>query len=223
MAEGPVVEIPIFPLPNVVFFPHTHLPLHIFEPRYRQMIGDCLAGDRRLAVVLLKPGWDKDYYGAPPVYQVAGAGEIVNDERLPDGRYNILLRGFARVAIEEELPSDKLYRIVRARQLPDRYGTTARETLREALGTLRSAFLRLLTEIQRSEDQLLNIVSAAGDPGAMLDRIASIVVPEAESRQKILEALDVEDRLRLVTSSVLETLLRLSSQKDGGAERSRLN
>ncbi|MBI2369476.1 MAG: LON peptidase substrate-binding domain-containing protein [Deltaproteobacteria bacterium] len=204
MAEGPVVEIPIFPLPNVVFFPHTHLPLHIFESRYRQMIGDCLAGDRRLAVVLLKPGWDKDYYGAPPVYQVAGAGEIVNDERLPDGRYNILLRGFARVAIEEELPSDKLYRIVRARQLPDR-------------------FLRLLTEIQRSEDQLLNIVSAAGDPGAMLDRIASIVVPEAESRQKILEALDVEDRLRLVTSSVLETLLRLSSQKDGGAERSRLN
>ncbi|MGH7405380.1 MAG: LON peptidase substrate-binding domain-containing protein, partial [Candidatus Methylomirabilales bacterium] len=82
------MEIPIFPLPNVVFFPHTLLPLHIFEPRYRQMLADCLTGERWLAVVLLRPGWEAEYYGRPAVYAVAGAGEIVASERLPDGRSN---------------------------------------------------------------------------------------------------------------------------------------
>jgi len=71
------MEIPMFPLPSVVFFPHTLLPLHIFEARYRQMLADCLAGERRLAVVLLKPGWEADYYGCPPVCSVAEAIEVV--------------------------------------------------------------------------------------------------------------------------------------------------
>jgi Lon protease-like protein len=80
------MELPIFPLPNVVFFPHTLLPLHIFEPRYRKMLADCLAGERRLAVVLLRPGWEADYYGRPAVHSVAGAGEIIQSEMLPNGR-----------------------------------------------------------------------------------------------------------------------------------------
>ena len=94
-----VIQIPIFPLPDVVLFPHTLLPLHIFEPRYRQMIRDCLAGDKRLAMALLRPGWESDYYGRPPVHPIAGAGEIIQHEELPDGRFNILLRGTMRIGI----------------------------------------------------------------------------------------------------------------------------
>ncbi len=77
------MEIAIFPLPNVVFFPHTLLPLHIFERRYRQMLADCLAGERRLAMALLRPGWEAGYHGRPAIYAVAGAGEIVSSETRP--------------------------------------------------------------------------------------------------------------------------------------------
>ena len=108
------MEIAIFPLPNVVFFPHTLLPLHIFEPRYRQMLADCLAGERRLAMALLRPGWEADYDGRPPVHSVAGAGEILGSAMPPDGRSNIVLRGLGRTMIEDELPSPKPYRIARA-------------------------------------------------------------------------------------------------------------
>jgi uncharacterized protein len=94
--------IPIFPLPSVVLFPQVFLPLHIFEPRYREMIGDALAGDRIIGMVLLRPGWEGDYEGRPPVYPIGCAGLITNAERLADGRYNIVLRGLAKFRVVGE-------------------------------------------------------------------------------------------------------------------------
>lgn len=94
--------LPLFPLPTVVLFPNVFLPLHVFEPRYRDMVGDALASDRLIGVVLLKPGWEDDYEGRPAVYPVACSGVITHAERLPDGRYNIVLRGVERVRILEE-------------------------------------------------------------------------------------------------------------------------
>src|SRR5882724_2803444 len=94
--------LPIFPLPNVVLFPNVFLPLHIFEPRYREMVADAVAGDRMLGIVLLRPGWERDYEGRPPVYPIGCSGVITHVERLPDGRYNIVLRGMERFRIREE-------------------------------------------------------------------------------------------------------------------------
>ena len=94
--------LPLFPLPNVVLFPNVFLPLHIFEPRYREMVGDALAGDRMIGMVLLKPGWESDYEGRPPVYPIGCSGVITHAERLQDGRYNIVLRGVERFRIVEE-------------------------------------------------------------------------------------------------------------------------
>src|SRR5258708_11996570 len=85
--------LPIFPLPNVVLFPNVFLPLHVFEPRYRQMVNDALTGDRIIGMVLLRPGWQADYEGRPAVYPVGCAGLITHAERLPDGRFTIVLRG----------------------------------------------------------------------------------------------------------------------------------
>src|SRR6188508_1840905 len=87
----------LFPLPNLVFFPQVMQPLHIFEPRYRQMTTDALAGDRLIALVLPKPGWEPDYAGAPDVHPVACLGKIVADQKMDDGRFNILLRGLSRI------------------------------------------------------------------------------------------------------------------------------
>src|SRR6516162_5413416 len=99
----------LFPLPNLVFFPHALQPLHIFEPRYRQMVGDALASDKLFAIALLRSESEKASDSHPPVHQVACLGRILADQRLPDGRYNLLLRGLSRVRIIEEVPIDKLY------------------------------------------------------------------------------------------------------------------
>ena len=94
--------IPVFPLPNVVLFPSVCLPLHIFEPRYREMVGDALDGDRMIGMVLLRPGWEGEYEGRPPIYPVGCSGVITHFEKLPDGEYNIVLRGLDRFRIVEE-------------------------------------------------------------------------------------------------------------------------
>jgi Lon protease-like protein len=94
--------LPIFPLPNVVLFPNVFLPLHIFEPRYRDMVADVAAGDRLIGMVLLRPGWEAEYEGRPLVYPVGCSGVITHMERLPDGRYNIVLRGLERFRILSE-------------------------------------------------------------------------------------------------------------------------
>ena len=111
-------RIPIFPLPGVVFFPETTLPLHVFEPRYRQMLADALAGDRILGVQLLDPAGRPDSAGRPAVHEIGCAGEIAEHETLPDGRSNILLRGVFRYRIEREVPADKPYRIAEVTERP---------------------------------------------------------------------------------------------------------
>jgi Lon protease-like protein len=94
--------VPLFPLPNVVLFPRAILPLHIFEERYKAMTADALVGDGVIAMALLKPGWEKCYYGAPPIEPVVCAGKILTHEKLPDGKYNFLLQGIARATVMAE-------------------------------------------------------------------------------------------------------------------------
>jgi Lon protease-like protein len=94
--------LPLFPLPNVVLFPNVFLPLHVFEPRYREMVADALTSDRMIGMVLLRPGWEHDYEGRPPVFSIGCSGVLTHGERLADGRYNIVLRGLERFRILEE-------------------------------------------------------------------------------------------------------------------------
>ena len=105
-------SIPIFPLPTVVLFPNVFLPLHIFEPRYRQMFSEALAGDRMIGMVLLRPGYESDYDGAPPIYRTGCTGLITHSERLDDGNYNVVLRGIEKFTINsEDTPAvGRLYR-----------------------------------------------------------------------------------------------------------------
>jgi len=110
--------LPLFPLPNVVLFPNVFLPLHIFEPRYREMTADAIASDRVIGMVLLRPGWDQDYEGRPPVYRVGCSGVITHVERLPDGRYNIVLRGLDLFRILSE-DHERAYRRASVDPVPD--------------------------------------------------------------------------------------------------------
>src|SRR5882672_8314647 len=114
-----VSSLPIFPLPNCVLLPGGMLPLHVFEPRYRELTRDCLAGNHDMAIARLRPGYQTGYYGRPPVYDRCGVGKIICSEELPDGRFALLLRGVARVEIARELPTERGYRLVEARALDD--------------------------------------------------------------------------------------------------------
>jgi Lon protease-like protein len=102
-------RIPVFPLPSVVLFPNTYLPLHIFEPRYREMVADAAAQGQCIGMALLKEGWEEDYYRNPPIFQLGCVGRLVSQQRLPDGRLNILLCGLHRYEIMHEF-HDKSYR-----------------------------------------------------------------------------------------------------------------
>jgi len=114
--------LPIFPLPNVVLFPGVFLPLHIFEPRYREMVADALTSDRLIGMVLLRPGWQHEYEGRPPVYPTGCSGVITHVETLADGRYNIVLRGVERFRILEEEGS-RSYRRAIVEPVPDGAGS----------------------------------------------------------------------------------------------------
>ena len=190
--------LPIFPLPDVTFFPHTFLPLHVFESRYRAMVTDALARDRRLAVVRLRPGYEARYDGKPEVFAVAGAGEIVNCERLASGRFNILVKGQWRVRIDAELPSDTLYRMVRARRLEDAPAGDARGLITR----IRASCKQLLEALDRPLDVLDGALGPDETAGAIADRVAAAFLPDASVRQSLLETLDVGERLRRVAQAL---------------------
>lgn len=187
------VHIPVFPLPDVTFFPRTLLRLHVFEARYRAMVTDCLARGRRLAVVGLRPGYEDCYEGKPEVQRVAGAGQVVRWERLPNGRYNVLLKGDCRIRIEGELPSDTLYRIATGKVLAE--SGAARPAVAGLVADVKARCRRILAAVGRSTEALDEALREPLPPGTFCDQVASAILPSTTVRQALLEELDVERRL----------------------------
>ncbi len=204
------VALPIFPLPDLTFFPRTMLPLHIFEARYRAMVTDCLARDKRLAVVGLKPGYEATYDGKPPVYEVTGVGRIVQWERLATGRYNLLLRGERRARIDRELPADTLYRMVAATPLEE---TGAEGPAVQALaGRVKARCRQILAAVGRSGAEMQQTLEALSDPGELGDQVASALVPTPATRQALLEELHVERRLERLAVALDDLLSQLTGE-----------
>lgn len=116
--KGDLGIVPLFPLPNVVLFPHAILPLHIFEERYKAMTRHALEGDRRIAMALLRPGWEKQYHDRPAIEPIVCVGTILTHEELPDGRFNFLLQGTARARVRCEVKSE-CYRLARVQALEE--------------------------------------------------------------------------------------------------------
>jgi hypothetical protein len=195
---GPLV-LPLFPLPDVTLFPNTLLPLHVFEARYRALVTDALARDRKLCVVRLEPGWEAHYEGRPQVAAVAGAGAIVGCERLATGRFNIVVKGECRVRIERELPTDTLYRLARARRLAE---TGPVADVSPLVDRIRAACRRLLEVPGRPADILAGALAAGLPPGVLADRVAAAVIPDGGQRQALLEALDVPVRLERLAAAL---------------------
>jgi hypothetical protein len=155
--------VPIFPLPDVTLLPNSTQPFHIFEPRYRAMVADALAGDSVIGMVVLQPGHEADYRGRPPVYAIGCAGVIVTAERLPDGRYDIVLRGLTKFTILHE-DASRPYRLADVEELveavTDRDLLTSRRQQLEA--AVRAAFPRAPTpRADLSDEEVIDGLSIA--------------------------------------------------------------
>lgn len=189
-------RIRLFPLPGVVLLPGTLLPLHIFEPRYRALVADALAGDRTIGMAMIKPGFDA-LEPAPPVYPVGGGGEIVESELLEDGRYNILLRGIFRYRILEERPPSpfRSARIAPLDSLP--FSSFAEETR-----TLRRA-CDLFGEL-RAELELPSLPEETLSCERLCSEIALRLRYTPEELQALLETDSLAERFRPLIGRLTE-------------------
>ncbi len=195
--EAALGALPLFPLPQVVLFPGAVLPLHVFEPRYKAMIRDCLATHRALAVVQITGPDDLDEHGHPAIAKVAGAGIIVDHAELPEGRFNILVRGRARVRLEE-VPFVPPYRVAKATALhTDDSNVPERDVA--ALLANASGFAALVRERDRDFEFRL---PRGAPPGFIADVCAHHLIIDAGERQAILETLDLGERILRVTEAL---------------------
>ena len=198
--------LPLFPLPTVLF-PGALLPLHIFEPRYRAMVRDALDGPRVLAVVLVTDPDRRDAHGHPEIARLAGVGVIVDHAELPSGRFNILVRGRARVHLDEELPfGEKPYRRARASVVTPPPGEVAPADL-SSLVSAAAAFTSRVRERDPSFDFSLPKDAPAG---LVADLCAHHLVLDARERQAALETLEVGTRVRRVAEVLALQRLALS-------------
>jgi Lon protease-like protein len=174
-----LARMPLFPLPNVVLFPDASLRLHIFEERYRAMTRDVLSGDRFLAMgLILESARPTDE--RPAVEPIAGVGEVIMAHELPDGRFNLVLRGHARVRIDRELPSDKPYRMVAATVLPDMPIADGRE-VGDAAQSLRVLIAQLADAIPEGGEPLRQIVAGLETPAALANVAAAELIADPRS------------------------------------------
>ena len=176
--------LPLFPLPNVVLFPNVFLPLHIFEARYREMVADAVATDRLIGMVLLRPGWERDYEGRPPIYGVGCSGVITHFEKLPDGRYNMVLRGLDRFQIVEE-DHERSYRRAVIEPLPER---PPGEDDRAAIRRQRSKLEALLSPAAQKAAGL----ETAGGGSKIPDRTMPASMPDEDTINALAQYLDFE-------------------------------
>lgn len=201
-----LIELPVFPLPGAVLLPRTYLSLHIFEPRYRRMMEDCIEGHRVLAVAMLDETRAPDSWGRPPIHPIAGIGVLRRSARLPDGRYNIVLEGAHRADISEELGPDRPYRRVRGHIVEDELPEDE-QALEAAISSLRSLSARVVAEMSSSDAEIMQRLNDVTDPGNLADLIAAAAIQDNGDRQKILAERDVLKRLHLASASLGALLL----------------
>ena len=183
---------PIFPLPNIVFYPKTFFPLHIFEPRYRQMVTDAENGEKMICMVLLKPGYEKDYEGAPPIHTIGTLGymEFKNDRS--DETFDILLVGVSKVKISE-VESNNDYRIADLDPISESIGEEDTELLKEKVfrGFERMSAQSGILQIPKQFRDVIDFEMA-------VNFLASHLPIEGEEKQKMLELDDVSLRAKIL-------------------------
>lgn len=196
----------LFPLPNLVLYPHVMQPLHIFEERYREMVEDALAGDKLIAMAVLEPGWENDYDSRPPVATYACLGKIVAHHRLADGRYNLLLLGVQRVRIDHELDPLRSFRQATVELIDDEYDFETSSQSRRLHEKLLAAFREHLPCACETV-QIEKMLSGSVPLGLLTDLAAYALPLDTAVKQELLAECRVSARAELLLSQVEQLAL----------------
>jgi Lon protease-like protein len=202
----------LFPSPGLVLFPHVLQPLHIFEPRYREMVEEALAGDSLVTMAVLAPGWENDYEGRPPVLPVACLGRVTVHCRLDSGAYNLLLSGLRRVQLVRELPPNKPFREAKATVRDDCYPSDHDATGATLHRRLRAAFLRLLDQVSNVLEQLDQLLGSDISLAALTDIVSYMLDIDLDAKMALLSEVDVHRR----AERLLDLLANLADDDEPG-------
>lgn len=188
----------LFPLPNLVVFPHVVQPLHIFESRYVEMLEHTVAADGLIAMALLLPGWESEYEGRPPVDPIVCLGQVLSHSPTKDNRYNILLGGLARAKVNHELAAKQSYREVEIEILKDVEPEAGDPEVPELHCDLVNAFRKLLPGEMSAQKQLTEVLEQQSELGTLTDLISYSLPLDLAFRQTLLAELDVVQRTKLL-------------------------
>jgi Lon protease-like protein len=193
----------VFPLPNLVMFPHVMQALHIFEPRYRAMIEESLEDDRLIALGVLAPGWEQNYEGRPPLRSTACLCRIATHQRTEQGTYNVLVLGVRRIRVVQELPPKKLFRVVEAELLddvePEDAGPDAASRLQQEL---LAAFKRAMPRMPNAYEQLDQLLGSQISLGMLTDIVSYTIDLDLEVKVRLLQETHVFRRAELLLEAI---------------------
>jgi Lon protease-like protein len=188
----------LFPLPDLVVFPHALLPLHVFEPRYRALAEAALADDQLIALATLQPGWEPKYEGQPPIFPTVCLTRIVTHKRLDDGRFALLVAGVQRAQVVRELDGGQPFREARVQLQPDVYpaaGHVARPALHKRLF---EAVGELLPELREMGDQLQPLADGELTLGTHTDLLGYALELGIDSKLALLAQPNVDVRAEMI-------------------------
>ncbi len=195
--SGDFEILPIFPLSNVVLFPHVRTPLHLFEPRYRQLARDALAGGRRIGMAVVRPEHADEMSGDPPVFPVGCCGVVTESQKLSDGRYNIVLLGEYRFRIvgEEASDPDRLYRVARVQRLEDRFEATERDRVARLRANILETVQVLVRQTQPDRVESVAPELFAGvDDATFVNALSNAFGFPVDEKQGLIEADSIPER-----------------------------
>jgi len=193
----------VFPLPNLVMFPHVMQALHIYEPRYRTMLEEAVEDDRLIALGVLAPGWEQQYEGRPALHPTACLCRIATHQRTDEGTYNVLLLGVRRLRLIRELPPEKPFRMVEAEivddvEPDDSPAGMAADLQRQLL----AAFKRAMPKIPDAYEQLDQLLGSQITLGMLADIVAYTIDLDFEWKMRLLAECDVFQRTQMLLKAI---------------------
>ncbi len=203
-------RVRVFPVPNLVMFPHIVQALHVFEPRYRELLRHALAGDRLIAMGFLCPGWEKHAEADPAIGNVLCLGRIISHTRLAQRKSNVLLLGLRRARLIRELPPVHSYRQAQVELMEDVYPAEGLEDRPRRKRRLMEYFRRIVPKETATQGQLEQLLGSQIPLGVLTDLVAYSVHVDLEYKQNMLSEVNVDRRAEVLMDHLERLLSRRS-------------